>query len=165
MVNVGGEYCEMCGSAIVGKSYTVEIEGGLLKLCERCYRKQGSPPIVERKEVKIEKKVRQKIPSRPKRLSPEELEVTEDYDRIIRESRERLRMDTTELAKRLKVSENVVKRFEAGRLKPTIDQARQLEKVLGVKLLVPTEVGEGVEEEIDTDVTLGDVANIREGKK
>jgi len=93
------------------------------------------------------------------------LEVTEDYDRIIRESRERLRMDTTELAKRLKVSENVVKRFEAGRLKPTIDQARQLEKVLGVKLLVPTEVGEGVEEEIDTDVTLGDVANIREGKK
>jgi ribosome-binding protein aMBF1 (putative translation factor) len=32
MVNVGGEYCEMCGSAIVGKSYTVEIEGGLLKL-------------------------------------------------------------------------------------------------------------------------------------
>lgn len=93
------------------------------------------------------------------------MEVTEDYDRIIRESRERLRMDTTELAKRLKVSENVVKRFEAGRLKPTIDQARQLEKVLGVKLLVPTEVGEGVEEEIDTDVTLGDVANIREGKK
>jgi len=70
MVNVGGEYCEMCGSAIVGKSYTVEIEGGLLKLCERCYRKQGSPPIVERKEVKIEKKVRQKNSIQAKETKP-----------------------------------------------------------------------------------------------
>ncbi|BBD71975.1 transcriptional regulator [Sulfodiicoccus acidiphilus] len=155
----------MCGSAIVGKSYTVEIEGGLLTLCERCYRKQGSPPIVERKEIKVERKAKPRVNSRPKKVSPEELEVVEDYSKIIKEARERLKMDTLGLAKRLKVSENVVKRFESGRLKPTIDQARQLEKLLGVKLLVPTEVGEGVEEEVDMDITLGDVANVREGRK
>lgn len=70
-----------------------------------------------------------------------------------------------QLAQKLKVSENIVKRFESGKLKPTISQARQLEKILGIKLVTPLENEESEKEFDETELTLGDVVNIKEGKK
>ncbi len=97
----------------------------------------------------------------------ERYEVVEDYAERVRRARERLGLTQKELAQRVRVSENVIKRIEAGTLVPTIDLAQRLERVLGVKLLEPV-----VEEEVATGsrrgsrdefyLTLGDIAEIRE---
>jgi putative transcription factor len=59
--------------------------------------------------------------------------------------------------------ETVLKRVEQGRLRPSIDLARRLERALGIKLLEPVvdeEKGKFESQEED-GITLGDVVNIR----
>ena len=96
----------------------------------------------------------------------EKFEVVEDYAIRVRRARERLGLTQKELALKVKVSENVIKRIEAGTLVPPIDLARRLERVLGVKLLEP--VAELEEEPEETGgggefyLTLGDIAELRE---
>ena len=107
----------------------------------------------------------------PRRKEPglgavERYEVVEDYAEKVRRARERLGLSQRELAQKVRVGENVIKRIEAGTLVPPIDLARRLERVLGVKLLEPV-----VEEELEASprsrkdefyLTLGDIAEIRE---
>lgn len=164
MQNPVTKYCEMCGAPIRGNGITVSYEGSIITVCPSCYSKiKKYAKIVNEKELKKEEK--QKIKKSTPKLSTEvEFEVVDDYYKIIKEGRERLGMTQQQLAQLLKVSENVIKRFESGKLKPTIQQAKQLEKILGVKLLVPVE-SEEEGEEADFELTLGDVVNIREGKK
>jgi putative transcription factor len=97
----------------------------------------------------------------------ERYEVVDDYAERVRRARQRLGLTQKELAQRVKVSENVIKRIEAGTLVPTIDLARRLERVLGVKLLEPvveeeTEVGSTKRGREEFYLTLGDIAEIRE---
>ena len=93
----------------------------------------------------------------------ERYEVVDDYASRIRRARERLGWTQALLAAKVKVSEKVIKRIESGSLKPTIDLARRLERVLGIKLLEPV-----IEEEEEAGgreefyLTLGDIAEIRE---
>ncbi|BFH73367.1 multiprotein bridging factor aMBF1 [Sulfurisphaera javensis] len=159
------KYCEMCGAPIKGNGITVAYEGSIITVCSSCYNKiKKSAKIVDEKELK-KKEEKKKIKTTVPKLSTEvELEVVDDYYKLIKEGRERLKMTQQQLAQQLKVSENVIKRFESGKLKPTIQQAKQLERILGIKLLIPVE-SEEENEETDFELTLGDVANIREGKK
>jgi len=94
----------------------------------------------------------------------ERFEVVPDYAQRVREARERLGWTQRMLAQKAKVSENVIRRIETGSLTPSIDLAKRLEKILGVKLLEPV-----VEEEEEYSgrksgfyLTLGDIAEIRE---
>lgn len=69
--------------------------------------------------------------------------------------------DQRTLALKLKVSENIVKRIESGKLRPTLDLAKRLEEVLNIKLLVPS-----IEEVIEDNkaqkyATLGEIVKIR----
>lgn len=96
----------------------------------------------------------------------ERYEVVEDYAERVRRARERLGLTQKELAVKVKVGENVIKRIEAGTLVPPIDLAMRLERVLGVKLLEP--VVEEEEEPLASGrksefyLTLGDIAELRE---
>ncbi len=96
----------------------------------------------------------------------EKFEVVEDYAIRVRRARERLGLTQKELALKVKVSENVIKRIEAGTLVPPIDLARRLERVLGVKLLEPVAELEEEPEEAggggEFYLTLGDIAELRE---
>ena len=96
----------------------------------------------------------------------ERYEVVEDYAEKVRRARERLGLTQRELAVKVKVGENVIKRIESGTLVPPIDLAMRLERVLGVKLLEP--VVEEEEEPVASGkkgefyLTLGDIAELRE---
>lgn len=165
-------YCEMCGSPIRGRAYKVTLEGSQLTVCYKCYTKlQTSPgtvvPITSRNTPyrKTVEKTRKPVSRRPHHV---EYEVVDDYARLIKEARERLGWTTMALAQRVMEKESVLKRIEAGRLRPSIELAKRLEKALGIKLLEP--VGDA---DIDLDlpredfsVTLGDAAHIKvRGKK
>lgn len=185
-------YCEMCGRPIEGRSYTIVVEGVEMVVCESCYRRYMSRASTTRMDEPLRLRVapgsRAPEPSGPRAARPaaprrvrqrpparrgsglglvERFEVVEDYAERVRRAREKLGLTQRELAVKVRVGENVIKRIEAGTLVPPIDLARRLERVLGVKLLEP--VAEEPLEELEEGrgrggfhLTLGDVAELRE---
>ena len=95
----------------------------------------------------------------------ERFEVVDDYSSRVRRARERLGYTQRDLARKAKIAESVIRRIELGELVPSIDLARKLEKVLGIKLLEPVVE---TEEELSKSkrenlyLTLGDIAEFRE---
>nr|WP_245527040.1 multiprotein bridging factor aMBF1 [Acidianus hospitalis] len=158
------KYCEMCGMPIRGKGFTVVYEGSIITVCEVCYSKiKKSAKIYEEKPKKAQiiKQQSQNINNKKPEI---EVEVVDDYYKVIKSARERLGLTTKQLADKMKVSENIIKRFEQGKLKPTIEQAKELEKILSVKLLYTVSNEETQRGEKSFELTLGDIVNIREKK-
>ncbi|BBG24446.1 multiprotein bridging factor aMBF1 [Sulfuracidifex tepidarius] len=160
------EYCELCGEPIRGKGTTVLYEGSIITVCDSCYSKirKYSKPAQKQEVRKPKQFVSNAFVSKPKYNLSEDIEIVDDYYKLIKQARERMKMTQFQLAQKLKVSENIVKRFELGKLKPTIDQAKSIEKILGVKLIVPVE-NNGAEGDREDELTLGDIVRIREGRK
>ncbi|MGC9104850.1 MAG: multiprotein bridging factor aMBF1 [Thermoprotei archaeon] len=157
------KYCDLCGSPIRGKGHTVVYEGGVVTVCDSCYAriaKYAKPYSPHQQKAEATKRVKAK----PKGVADKELMVVDDYATIIKNARERLNMSQKDLADKLKVSEGIIKRFEAGKLRPTLEQARELERVLGVKLIIEVPAGSGPNERAPDSLTLGDIAVIRERK-
>ncbi len=187
-------FCEMCGAPITVGGHTIVIEGTEVVVCDRCYRRYMERAQRTRVDEPVRLRVSpaRREPARtvthatareePRRLSPsttrrpiarrrqpglglvERYEVVEDYAQRVRRAREKLGLTQKDLAVKVKVGENVIRRIEAGTLTPSIDLARRLERVLGVKLLEP--VAEEYEEETGKSdkfyLTLGDIAELRE---
>ncbi|BDC19291.1 transcriptional regulator [Acidianus sp. HS-5] len=148
---------------IRGKGITVVYEGSIITVCESCYSKiRKTAKIYEEKPKKTQaiKQQRENV----NKKSEVEVEIADDYYKIIRTAREHLGLTTKQLADKMKVSENIIKRFEQGKLKPTIEQAKALEKILSVKLLYTISSEETQKGGKNFELTLGDVVNIREKK-
>jgi putative transcription factor len=169
MQSINKSYCEICGNALRNKGIIVRYEGSVITVCESCYSKIKKNTTTMQLSQKSDRSNTQRgrIKVRNTTIGNVEFEVVEDYAKRIREAREKLGLSHKQLADKLKVSENVIKRFENNKLKPTITQARELEKILGIKLIVPVEGKEELEKEKkeEFELTLGDIVNIREGKK
>ncbi len=142
----------------MGRPIYAEVEGAPMYLCidcfERLYR-AGRAKLASRRAVEegSVKHVRKRA-----RRGPEVYDLVEDYAERIREAREARGWSTSALAQRLRISESMLRKIESGKVKPSIDLARRIEKVLRVKLLEPvvdeeTYYGEGGEDY----VTLGDI--------
>ena len=163
-------YCELCGSPIKGKAYRIKLEGATLVVCEKCYRKvMANPGSVEVLAKKKEKKKEPKAFKKHKRPRHIEYEVVEDYSQRIRDARVRMGWSLSILAQRVMEKETVLRRIEQGKLRPSIELSKRLEKILGIALLEPV-----VEDEYkltstggeEVEITLGDLANIKiKGKK
>ena len=152
-------YCEICGMPIVGRPYYAEVDGVEMVLCASCYMKlvrSGRAKPIRRRETP------RRVVARPRRSEIVEYEIVEDYYDRIRSARQARGLSTKELAMKLRISASLLRKIEQGKMKPSIDLARRMEKVLGVKLLVPTEEPEGPLAPPSGDYpTLGDVVVIR----
>ncbi|MGC9071366.1 MAG: multiprotein bridging factor aMBF1 [Acidilobus sp.] len=153
-------YCEVCGRLIRGQGHRVLLEGAEVIVCDECYEKL----IRSGRAVPVTRKP-QKASTAPKvrKASAEMMEVIDDYPEIIREAREQKGWTTAVLAQKLRVSEDLIRRIESGKVKPTVELARKLEGLLKVKLLQPVEYEEtedGQPPGPDT-LTFGDVAVVR----
>jgi len=62
-------------------------------------------------------------------------EIVEDYAKIIRAARERAGLPLSVVAERISEKESYIHAIEGGRLGPTLEVARKLEKELGIKLV------------------------------
>jgi len=161
----------MCGKAVERRvSKIVYVEGARLTLCPSCYSKVSRNLVAAESQPKgVQSSVKARSSSdskavRPRQVMSEEYEVVQDYATRIRSAREALGWSQKVLAEAVKEGENVIKRLESGRLVPSIELARRLEKVLNIKLLEP--VAESLEHAVrakDTSkyLTLGDVVNIK----
>ncbi len=112
---------------------------------------------------------KRKMNNRELRRYLENYDVVENYSEIIKKARERMGWTQAVLAEKLRVQENVVRRIESGRLKPPIELALRIEKLLKVKILEPiVDEYSGFSshgKSSSMDLTLGDIVNIRNKQK
>jgi len=162
-------YCEMCGRELEAReAKRAVVEGSLLILCPQCYQKLSKQGVAKEYMVTPTKQVRSRVststPSRRQARRLEEYEVVEDYAVRIKTARERLGWSQEVLALKVGESVNTIKRIEASRLKPSIDLAKKLERVLGIKLLEPIveEVGETRSSKEANTLTIGDLIRLND---
>ena len=153
-------YCEVCGRPIKGQGHRVLLDGAEVIVCDDCYAKL----VKSNRAVPVTRKPqRVTAPPRPRRTGTEMLEVVDDYPEVIRRAREQRGWTTAVLAQKLRVSEDLIRRIEGGKVKPTIDLAKKMEALLKVKLLQPVEYEESEEAKgpAPDTLTFGDVAVVR----
>ncbi|MEN2974065.1 MAG: helix-turn-helix domain-containing protein [Candidatus Caldarchaeales archaeon] len=71
-------------------------------------------------------------------LPVEEFEYVEDFGRLIREARERMGLTQEEFAKQLNEKVTIIKKIEAGEFNPSIELSKKIERLLKIKILVPS---------------------------
>ena len=169
-------YCEICGREVSDERLckTVVLDNAILRVCPQCYNrlvKQGKVKTVttmttrpKPRKPMSNKWVKTRI---SRRLLEESYDIVEDYAEKIRRARQRLGWSQAVLAQKVREKENVIKRIEAGRLKPSIELARRLEKILGITLLEPIvdEYTETYSSRNEDYFTIGDFIKIKKNKK
>lgn len=119
--------CEMCGAS--GSLLNVDVEGVELKVCPKCtkygtVKKISSYPSPNKSFTK----------STNKEEGPT-LKIVENYSSLIRSAREKKGMSQEDFAKFLNERESVVSKWEQGVMKPRIDIARKIGRILYVNLI------------------------------
>jgi putative transcription factor len=93
-----------------------------------------------------------------------ESDLIEDYSRVIKEAREKVKLSQQDLAMKAKAKLSVIQKIEIGKIEPPIPLSRELEHILHVKLLVPREEIEvpiaSLNQEVQS-VSIGDVAIVK----
>ncbi|MEM0001050.1 MAG: multiprotein bridging factor aMBF1 [Desulfurococcaceae archaeon] len=167
-------YCEMCGRELDRKeAKKAVVEGSILILCPSCYSRlskqhvvrEAPPSLARRTPTKTTNKQRGGVKSPVRRV--EEYEVVEDYAIRVKAARERQGWPQEVLAQKAGESVNTIKRIEAGKLKPSIELAQRLERLLGIKLLEPVveEPGVSSSKHKEEFLTIGDILSTEESKK
>lgn len=92
-----------------------------------------------------------------------EFKVVDDYPSLIRSARERKGMKQEDFAKLLNERESLVAKWEGGSLKPRLDVAKKVGRVLGISLIEEDlEVAAKVESQGKAEIpTLGDFVKVR----
>ena len=143
--------CEMCGKAAAVRA---EVEQVMMEVCMSCAR-YGK--VVARPTLAQQRVVRREGP---------EMMVVEEYDSLLKKSREKLGMTQEEFAKHLQERESVVAKWEQGSLKPSVEAAQQVGRKLGLSLVVQSGVESGIPaaKTAAQELTLGDFVKVRKRK-
>jgi putative transcription factor len=154
-------YCEICGKEIQ-KPITIRVNKTYLKVCDSC---KIIGEVVENKPIEMRKVIKKMPTPQYKTLKIPQVEVSirEDFATEIRKAREKMGMTQDMLASLVGEKLSTLKKIEAGKLKPTIELAKKLEKVLKITLLEMESFEEKtVSKKSEQDITLGDIVEIKE---
>ena len=137
--------CDMCGRQ--GEIVTAEVEKVEMKVCQNCARFGTVKRRADSIRV-LQKRIHQEQP----------FKVVSDYASILRQSREKQKLSQEDFARLLQEKESIVAKWEQGRMQPSVEVAKRLERILGVSLVI-----EEVEQPFEKDknvrrdgFTLGD---------
>jgi len=128
--------CEICGHPIYGQPMSVEVDGAVLRVCGHCSR-LGSPtkPVAAPKVQTAPKPAKVVEQS----LKEPNVELTEDFHRMIKQAREKLGLSQEELGRKINEKLSVIKLLESGKLKPDNMLAKKIEHFLKIQILVPVD--------------------------
>ena len=164
MVKVGLN-CEICGSTIYGPPKRIVIEGSRMLACMRCSNLgepdvKGDTPTLQNastpRPLGSPKSTKPTVSRLPREV--EELEITEEFPKLIKKAREKNRMSQQDLAEAVKERLTIIQKIELGKMAPNLRLTHTLEHVLRIKLLLPrkeTEIPVGKMDQ--SELTLGDV--------
>ncbi len=148
--------CDLCGKT-ENSLFRSVIEGVELNVCSTCSKfgkviGQVRKPIIKIKE------------SRPKKIEQEEKTevIVKNYPEIIKRKRESMGLSQKDFAKKINEKESIVHHIETGKFEPSLDLAKKLEKMLGIKLI--EELDEDIElpkRKEDEGFTLGDFIKLK----
>jgi len=160
--------CDICGRRIVGKPQYRFFEGARLMVCDICARfaEKSQPQATPQEPVPTKKY----IPSPKKKIQKKtmtELELREDYAKVIRDAREQKGWTQTELSNQLMERLSTLRHIEGGKMQPNEVLTEKLQKVLGITLLTSSsDIPEiKIESKLPDDMTLGDVVQLKTKKK
>jgi putative transcription factor len=131
------EECHICGKTAAGTGF---VEGARVALCGDCADYAGGfkPYPALRPAPKPSFAARgSPLPTELQRPKDEELELREDYGRVFRDALEHRGWEKKKASHEMNITIAEINGFEAGRLRPTIDQAKRIEFALECKLLQP----------------------------
>ena len=148
--------CDMCGKET--NLVQAEIDGAELKVCSNCS-KYGL----------IKKKIREQTykPRFANKKTQPDFKIVNNYSFLIKQARESKGLKQEDFAKFLNEKESMVTKWENGSLRPRLNIARKLERVLGVKLVEKDEkksFAEDKKKKISSGFTLGDFIKVRKRK-
>lgn len=147
--------CDLCGKET--ELYRALVEGTELTVCSSCA-KYGK--VTGKIKIAIPEKKAQEKKATP--ASEEAIEVvTGNFGELLKRKREELGLNQGEFAKKIAEKESMLQKLEAGAIRPTLERARELEKMLGLKLVEELKE-EPVSQQKSKDVmTLGDFVKIK----
>jgi putative transcription factor len=152
-------YCDICGKAPVRAQ--ILIEGAKLLACASCMR---SGKVLHR----FDDEERAPAAGGPVMVIEATEEIIEDFPRIVKVARERIGLPLSVVAERIREKESFLHALEGGRLTPTLEVARKLEKELGVKLVEKvsaTVAASNTGSRVFTPPTLADMVDLKKKKK
>jgi len=141
-----------------GRGRNVTIEGASMLVCPQCAAKFGGQSISSESRTSSTPQARPSWIESPRKIPPtqtrrvstpkpkpkprsgvliDELELIEDYAKVIRVARQKKQLSQEELAQKIGERISTLQSIEAGRLKPTGKAIRGLERELEISLLEP----------------------------
>lgn len=146
--------CDLCGR-VEENLKRVLIESVELNVCSACS-KFG-------KVIGSVKKLAHKEPIKKIEDKEEKIELlVEDYAGIIKKKRESMGLTQKDFASKINEKETTIHKIETGTLEPSLQLARKLEKLLGVKLVEGySEKHEAFKQKKYEMFTLGDFIKIK----
>lgn len=154
-------YCDICGNGPVRAQ--ILVEGAKILACGRCMRSGkvlhrfeddsgGAPP-----------------PAGGRMSAAATEEIIDDCGKAVRAAREKAGLPLAVVAERISEKESYLHAIESGRLAPTMEVARKLEKELGIRLVekVAGAVAGGVSGAASrpfSEPTLGDMIDTKKKK-
>jgi putative transcription factor len=146
------------------------IEGAKMLVCPSCAKFSSSTwhPEKNNSSIRSDQSPSKRVfnssrRTRANRSLHSNLELIDDFPKVVREARERLGLDHDTLGRKIREKVSVLQKIESGKLNPDTDLARKLEHELRIKILSPPQQ---VEYSEDTSVkpqqlTFGDMVSIR----
>ena len=163
--------CPICGG-LIWKGQRVLIEGAKITVCQSCA-KQGKILYDSSKRSDQIKSISPK-PSKPTKLFREaerfeKTEVVNNYAQLIHKTRISVDLNQDQFAKKLNEKPSLIRRIEAGKVEPTLELAKKIEKVYHIKLITePDKIEPSMQGseymKKSTGSTLGDIAFIKKKK-
>ncbi len=143
--------CELCGKD--GQVVKARIEGVILTVCDGC----GSlgdilsaPPAAQKRYV-----------SPPKQETV--YTIVDNYSQMLKHKRESLGLTQEDFARKINEKISVIHHLESGKLEPSIDLARKLEKALGLRLVQENQLQHDADksERKGAALTIGDIIQLK----
>ena len=153
----------MCGREQA--TLKVAVEGSVLSLCDGCS-KFGKAVGKIQSPASFGKRKEEKIPA----TADEEAEfVVANFGSLLKQKRESLGrkqedgfMKLEDFAKKIAVKESVLHKMETGEFMPSIEEARRIGKLLGLRLIENAEIVENIVPQPKSgQLTLGDMIKIK----
>lgn len=154
--------CEMCGKE--ADIVEADIEGVELNVCPGCV-KFGVQKNTSWVQKKMGEQHSNEFSRRKIARNEPELKIAANYSQLIRSARDKRALNQEDFAKLINERESLVAKWESGLMKPNIDAAKRLEKLLSIKLVEKEDsVSFAAGKRKADELTLGDLVRIRERK-
>lgn len=160
--------CEICGTEIKGQPYKTKIDNSLMVTCKECSRYgkvQQKPQLQGNNKRNKNNQNRRTNSNRPytRKSKEEEYELVDDYEKTIKQAREKKNLTHKQLGEKIYERESVIANIETGKMVPDNKIAHKLEKALHIKIIEKIESNEREFQESRRfkEATLGDIARIK----